>query len=173
MPRRYSIVAIHGSLIIDGTITTQKLADLAVTTPKLANQAVTNQKLAPAAIKVPIVRGSIDVQIMGGTQYYLAPSTLDVSFNATDGSLATVTMTINELWVGVKSNSFTGSTPVTLLKNGSATDKAISIPASTTGVFSETSTTVSLQSTDSYVVRFSPPGGTGGLSISSLYIYQM
>jgi hypothetical protein len=173
MPRRYVVALVHGNMIVDGTITTQKLADLAVTTPKLADQAVTTQKLAPSSIKVPIVRGNIDVHISGSVPLHLAPSTLNTSSSATDGPLATVAMTINELWVGVKSNSLTGSTSVTLLKNGSATDKAISIPASTTGVFSETSTTVSLLPTDSYVVRFSPPGGTGSMSVSSLYIYQM
>jgi hypothetical protein len=40
MPRRYTVTAIHGSMIPDGTITTNKLADLAVTAPKLAIDAV-------------------------------------------------------------------------------------------------------------------------------------
>jgi hypothetical protein len=67
MPRRYTVLTIHGSMIADGTITTSKLADLAVTTPKLADKAVTRPKTTPpiaSTSEILLTKRPMDIPII-------------------------------------------------------------------------------------------------------------
>jgi hypothetical protein len=85
MPRIYTVTAIHGSRIVDGTITTSKLADLSITAPKLANDAVElfksrftkaslNRFFTTTAAEISPTIGEFDI---GGLKYRLDVSLAD------------------------------------------------------------------------------------------------
>jgi hypothetical protein len=172
MPRRYVVTMVHGNMIIDGTITTNKLADQAVTTPKLADQAVTTAKLAPTAVRLPLITASKTVGISAGTIYNYTPALLQSIISNTDEPSAGEAITIKELWIAIRENTLSNLTEVTFLKNFTDTTKKISIPAGTTGGFSETSTPISLTPANGFSVKIRAYGSSGYIRVGALYVYK-
>lgn len=68
--------------------------------------------------------------------------------------------TLSKLRANVKTNTRGTSTTVTVMQNGSASSLAVSVGASTTGVISDTTNSVSLADGDTYSLRMVT--GTGG-----------
>lgn len=79
--------------------------------------------------------------------------------------------TATKLRIGVSANSYTGSSTCTLRKNGASTALSITVPAATTGIFSDTSNSVDFLGTD--LVNYAWSGGTSGLGTVRYYQVDM
>jgi hypothetical protein len=168
MPRRYTVTTIHGSMIADGTITTNKLADQAVTTAKIADNAVTPAKAGDVVTLIAPIYSQAGAS-WTATRYGKGPAYTPSDTAASEVGIFFKPRTIKEMHIKITSISTTPAT-ITLLKNSLDTAKAINVPGSTTGIFSETTTQVSYNVGDSMQVKFLG-SSTTATAFSGLAVY--
>jgi hypothetical protein len=170
MPRRYVVTLVHGNMIVDGTITTNKLANQAVTTDKLANQAVTRAKASPEILKNPFIPIGQPYTNFPGNQFYLFYNPLLGSQTESPAARVAEPLTINELHVVLSLNQGASACNVFIQVNGVNSDKKVTIPAGTTGVFSETATPLNLNANDEIRLFRTATTGTGYVTIAGVYL---
>lgn len=105
-----------------------------------------------------------------GTDFYGVSGTNNLD-NATSNNVKTDAMiaaTISDLWVLISANTLDGATSMTLWKNGIDTALTLSITASTTGEFIDSSNSVTFVATDEVLIEFTEAAGTGSLTIDGM-----
>ena len=80
--------------------------------------------------------------------------------------------TLSKLWVKSNVNTRDGDLVITLRKNGADTGLAVTVPAGTTGVFEDTSDSVSLADGDLVCYHFSLGGSSGSVQLGAVRVLE-
>jgi len=131
MPRSYSVTIIHGSLIADGSITTQKLANGAITRPKIA-------PFAPDIALAAISRANFfNTGLYPVTQITRAIGQIDVSgmrfrFDVTTSEIKNMPNLYNSAYTQALDGDLDTATPAEALGTTMA-DKNVKVDAGAVG----------------------------------------
>jgi len=124
--------------------------------------------------RLPVVGGSAILATNGwtfGNTHILQPGQ---SFAPWSGTVLPILRsgTVSSFKLNIGANANNGTTIITLMKNGVATNISVSIPANTTGTYSNDNT-VEYLATDTLSFRIDVTAvGTGGMYFAYVYLYD-